>query len=460
MREKANMNELTFALTADVSEAQRQVPIHPDDWHLLGCQVIPGEEVFIDTVGTFGVASASYYWSRVAGAVGRLAQYLVASAATTWHMLVADDYLLECGGAGYRRGLMTFFVLCAVLGVPLSWHKTSGGDVLVWVGFELLLRSSCIGISARRAEWFVRWTKKIADSETVHMAAFEEGLGRIMFVAGALEHERPFLGPLYRFISIHPRDSTRRIHPYVKFILHYLAGEIVKQRHYRCSSKLSTADCVPRVDAQASSQRTGIGGWFPVANSSGTLDPSLSDWFSLEITKDDFPWVFEKGDKPSLVISTLEALAILVSLKLRFGNLEDVDDRRVLIVPSVTDNRGNGAALNKLMSTRFPSSAVLMELATFMKAKGLRTIVEWAPREYNREADQLANGVTDAFNPAKRLEVSAQSLSWNVLPEALTAGREAEKAFREVKTSYGLPDRCKKQRKRKVESRLKVTDPW
>ena len=27
------------------------------------------------------------------------------------------------------------------------------------------------------------------------MKTFEEGLGRIMFVAGALEHERPFLGP-------------------------------------------------------------------------------------------------------------------------------------------------------------------------------------------------------------------------------------------------------------------------
>ena len=51
-------------------------------------------------------------------------------------------------------------------------------------GFERL-----VGISARRAEWFARWTQKIADSDTVNMASFEEGLGRIMFVAGALEHE-------------------------------------------------------------------------------------------------------------------------------------------------------------------------------------------------------------------------------------------------------------------------------
>ena len=48
----------TFALTADVKEAHRQVPIHPRDWHLLGCRVEAGADVYINTVGTFGVASA------------------------------------------------------------------------------------------------------------------------------------------------------------------------------------------------------------------------------------------------------------------------------------------------------------------------------------------------------------------------------------------------------------------
>ena len=178
-----------------MAEAHRQVPVHPDNWHFLFCQVVPGAEVFVNTVGTFGIISASYYWSRVGAAVGRLSHYLAGYDATTWHMLVADDYPLECGGPSYRRGLFLFFVLCASLGVPLSWHKTNGGDTLKGVGFEFMLRSKSIGISARRAEWFTRWTQKIASSSTVHMASFEEGLGRIRFVAGALEHERPFLGP-------------------------------------------------------------------------------------------------------------------------------------------------------------------------------------------------------------------------------------------------------------------------
>ena len=49
MREKSEQ-EKTFALTADVSEAHRQVPIAPEDWHLLPCQVQEGSAVHVNTV--------------------------------------------------------------------------------------------------------------------------------------------------------------------------------------------------------------------------------------------------------------------------------------------------------------------------------------------------------------------------------------------------------------------------
>ena len=196
----------TFALTADVSEAHRQVPIDERDWHLLGCQVAEGQEVYVNTVGTFGVASASYHWSRVASAIGRLSQYLAGDTAQTWHMLVADDFLLEAGGPEYRSALMAFFVLCAVSGAPLSWNKTAGGDTVSWVGFELLLRSHKLGISQRRAEWFTRWTREVAQAGHINISTFEEGLGRVMYVAGALEYERPFLAP---HVQVHVTAPAR-----------------------------------------------------------------------------------------------------------------------------------------------------------------------------------------------------------------------------------------------------------
>ena len=257
MREQSKSNKATFALTADVTEAHRQVPISRQDWHLLGCQLQLGCDVFVNTVGTFGVASASYCWSRVASAVGRQCQYNHRPLASTWHLLVADVYHLDAGGPEYRAAIICFFVLCSVLGVPLSWRKTAGGDTVSWVGFELLHRSYKIGLSERRAQWFHRWTRETAESGCVHMSAFEEGLGRVMYVAAALEFERPFLSSLYRFLTLHPRDSVRRLPGYVVFVLQYFADRIQESRHYDCAAELISSDVAPRVDAQACDGRTG-----------------------------------------------------------------------------------------------------------------------------------------------------------------------------------------------------------
>ena len=131
--------------------------------------------------------SASYCWSRVpAAAVGLITRYLCGRSATTWHQLVADDCRLEAGGKDHRAALISFFVLCASAGVPLSWGKTAGGDVLMWVGFELHHHTHQLGTSEQRAAWFTKGTRQVASSQTLNIASFEEGLERVIHVAGAL----------------------------------------------------------------------------------------------------------------------------------------------------------------------------------------------------------------------------------------------------------------------------------
>ena len=155
-----------------------------------------------------------------------------------------------------------------------------------------------------------------------------------------------------------------------------------------------------KVDAQASDLRARIGGWFPTRGCDGNISVWDSPWFSMEVAQKDFPWGYEKGNKPSLVTSTIEALAIIVALRLKYGDEGEAESKKIMVVPSISDNRGNGAVLNKMMSTKFPSSAVLMELALYMKLRRIRTIVEWAHREFNRESDNLANGITGGFKPS------------------------------------------------------------
>ena len=196
-----------------------------------------------------------------------------------------------------------------------------------------------------------------------------------------------------------------------------------RTRHYSCSETTASTAEAPRVDAQASDTRTGVGGWFPRRDGTGSISLSSSPWFALEITEDEWTWVFAKGRKAALVISTLEALAVLIALKLQYGEKPGREKKRVVIAPSLTDNRGNGALLNKLMTTRFPAMALLMEMSCYMKKMSIRASVEWIPREGNREADRLANGIFHGFNPDLRIPVTASSLVWEILPEALDAGK-------------------------------------
>ena len=411
---------------------------------MLGSQVRPGGTVYVNAVGTFGVASASYYWSSMGSALGRVTHYLSGDTAQSWHLLVADDFHLDAGGGGYREALLSVFILCALSGVPLSWSKTAGGDPVAWVGFEILHRRNSLGISARRAEWFVIWTRDMASRPVVNMDNFEEGLGRIMYVAGALEYERPFLAPLYKFLNVHPRGSTRKLPSHVAFILRHLSIQVERERHFSCATRMLPTDTSPRVDAQASESRTGIGGWLPVLNTRGVPDPWLSPWFSVEITPEVLPWVYEKGGKPSLIISTLEALAVLVSLKMFYGEQPESGKKKV----------------TKLMTTKFPACAVLMELSAYMKRMSMKVVVEWTPGAGNREADHLANGEYSRFSPENRVNVDLAQMQWDVLPDVLSLGRSAEDDVRRLKDSGQCLQRNVKRRKRKPDERMRLKDPW
>ena len=59
----------------------------------------------------------------------------------------------------------------------------------------------------------------------------------------------------------------------------------------------------------------------------------------------------------------------------------------------------------------------------------IRTVIEWAPRKGNEEADTLGNGDHATFDPALRSPVNANGLNWVILLEALAAGQRAENRF-------------------------------
>ena len=174
--------------------------------------------------------------------------------------------------------------------------------------------------------------------------------------------------------------------------------------------------------------------------------------------QDPFPFVStRKDDKPALVIASLEALAMLLGLKAFYGETPPEERSTFQVLPTWTDNKRNGSILTKLMCTRYPVSAILMELAVHMKAMEQKTAVNWTPREANREADASANGDSSGFDPAKEIKFDLSHMHWRILPDALQMG---EDAVHDAERRGALPHTGKKRRRRRLEEGLKMTDPW
>ena len=262
MRDKGNQDDNTFALTADVSEGHQQAPIHPSDSDLVGCQVQPAE-VYVKTVSSFSEASASYYWSCVASAIGRLSQYLARCSARAWHVLVADDKHLKAGGPQCHHALFVLLRPSFLGWGPLAWNKTFGGDTLVWVGFENLHRQ--LGIPQRFAEWFT-WRGP-----------------------GACRS----WGPVHRFLTMHLGTLVRRVPSYVSFILCYVRLDVEMQA--RC-------DVTSAISCLTTGGTHRIGSWCATLDKNGNIDVWASPWFSLEIVQESWPWVIEEEAQPFLVI--------------------------------------------------------------------------------------------------------------------------------------------------------------
>ena len=168
----------------------------------------------------------------------------------------------------------------------------------------------------------------MSTAESVNTAVFEEGLCRIIHVAGALECERAFLSPCSSFLTFIPEEVFA--YPIVRpFVLRYLSSQVEQCRTHACAIEMRDHMRAIRVDAQASAQRTG----------KGAPDISRSNWFALQVTNEDFPWIHERDNTPSRVISTSGALAGLIALKLKYGEEPSLHTSRITVSATITDNK-------------------------------------------------------------------------------------------------------------------------
>lgn len=457
MRHARDVGGTVFGLKGDVKMAHRRCKIRREDHGFQACQ-LREDTVWLNEVGTFGVGTAAYWWSRLMAAVARGCLYLHGRD-WVWQLVFADDEHWSSTGPDTVVNLLATVLFQVVVGVPFSWKKFRGGFSMDWVGFWIDYTRFEVGLSESRAMWLAKWIQSTLSEGSVLIRAFGEALGRFGFASGALEYFRPFLGPLYAWYSAVPSGAYLELPVTVRIILKYILGELLKG-HYRmpCGTEVIQEDDDFRADAKAEGEDVAMGGW----ECRNGVQTNQARWWFVRLNRKDHPWVFQGGE-PFRKIATLELVATLLS-EVAFG--KDLSGQKRLRLTGTTDNLGNQGAVGKLMTTKFPLCAALMELASRQAQSHSELILRWAPRDQNTEADEISNEIFRNFDPALRVEVKCDAQTLPVMHEMILYGQGLYDAIKERKATGPKEHEESKtpvkgegpQRKRR--RGLKETDPW
>ena len=129
-------DEQLFGLVFDASKAHRRVPVAPADWGLQACSLRPdrsppGAEdiIWLNTVGTYGVGSAAYWWSRPSSLMLRLMHYVHSPVGLRWAFRYADEFATFVRARSVWRPLAMMVLLLRSVRFPLKWKKFRGGFV-------------------------------------------------------------------------------------------------------------------------------------------------------------------------------------------------------------------------------------------------------------------------------------------------------------------------------------------
>jgi hypothetical protein len=122
-----------------------------------------------------------------------------------------------------------------------------------------------------------------------------------------------------------------------------------------------------------------------------------------------------------------------------------------------TDNQSNTFAAQKLLSTKFQLTILLMELSEQLRTRNAALSLRWIPREQNQAADDLTNDCFDKFTASNRIPVVQEDLKFLVLE---SINKAAGELFQDIVNRKAIKLSKKPMAKRKVTDRLKWRNPW
>ena len=196
-----------FLVKADIKEAYRMIPIHPDDQHLLG--VHWNGCVYLDRMLPFGLRSAPKIFTAVADAL----QWILIRHGVSPLLHYLDDFILVADTVDKARSLKNILVtIFEHLGVPLELSKLEGPSThLSFLGIEIDTESLLFRLPPDKLDKMKSELSHCVLRRSVTKRELQSLVGLLQFATKVIRPGRPFLRRLYAMqdIGSHPDHHIR-----------------------------------------------------------------------------------------------------------------------------------------------------------------------------------------------------------------------------------------------------------
>ena len=186
--------EGAYLAKTDIKSAFRIIPIHPNDYHLLGFKW--KGKYFFDKCLPMGASSSCYIFERFSTSLHWIFSQFLTKVRVV-HVL--DDFLFV--GANKRDvsfALSVFLDMCVNIGVPIAHEKTMGpAQILPFLGIQLNTVDMSASLPVDKISKILYMIHEFLHQKSVTLKRMQSMCGLLNFASGVIVPARAFTRRLY-----------------------------------------------------------------------------------------------------------------------------------------------------------------------------------------------------------------------------------------------------------------------
>ena len=202
----SQVNNPPFMCKSDIENAFRLLPIHPDDYKLLGFTW--RGKYYYDKCLPMGCSSSCAIFERFSDGLVYILKEIFN---VRYCVKVLDDFLFISNSKVLCQQYLDFFSkLCNMTRIPIAYEKTTRPDtIIIFLGIEL----DSVGMTARLPDdKLVKYqgiVQVMLEAESLSLKELQSAIGNLMYATCIIAPGRAFLRRLYSLVCGHTNPRTK-----------------------------------------------------------------------------------------------------------------------------------------------------------------------------------------------------------------------------------------------------------